>query len=300
VIGKDTTFSVDKHHRGISQVGAIAAYRLPLASLDGSVFWRSTWTPLEVRARGAVSPVSRLTLSLDGAYQRHDGSRTSSWLTVRGGLELPLGFWGSAVWRKGKAVDQPALRADSSQSVDDRSVSLAWRRKVVELEGSFTTNAAFRPAGYAQYPQLIRIAPTGRTDWLTLSGRVTPRQWLILSGWYNTPRSGQPEGQPPKHLLLNATIQSKFLPTYKSGIFNLKMQVSLEHWNAGVLAQDTAGTKLNLPSATFLRGFLGIQIGSFTAYYDRYNMQGSDKSYVPGLLIPRYRQTFGVRWEFAN
>ena len=300
VVGKDTTFSIDKHHRGISQLGAIAAYRVPLASLDGSVFWRSTWTPLEVRARGAVSPVSRLSLSLDGAYQRHDGSRSSSWLTARGGLELPLGFWASAVWRKGRAVDLPAVRSDASQSVDDRSVSLAWRSKGAELEGTFTTNAGFRPAGYAQYPEVLRIAPSGRTDWLTLSGRITPRQWLILSGWYNTPRTGLPEGQPPKHMLLNAMIQSKFLPTYKSGIFNLKLQASLEHWNAGVLAQDTAGTKLSLPAATFVRGFLGIQIGSFTAYYDLYNMQGSSKSYVPGLLIPKVRQTFGVRWEFSN
>ncbi len=299
---KDTVRTVDKHHQGISQLGAIASYRLPLASLDASLFWRSTWTPLDVRVRGAVSPLSRVTLSVEGVYQRHEASRSSGWLTARGGLALPLGFWANAVWRKGKAVDLPAILGNQSQDVDDRSVSLAWQGRVADLEGTFTTNAGFQPAGYAQYPGLARIAPTSRTDWLTLSGRISPRQWLSVSGWYNTPRTGHPEGQPPKHLLVNATIQSKFLPTYKSGIFNLKMQVSLEHWGAGVLgaAKDSAATKLSLPPATFLRGYLGIQIGSFTAYYDLYNMRGTDKVYVPGLPVEKFGQTFGVRWEFAN
>jgi len=302
VIGADTTVSTANHHRGISQLGAIASYRVPLASVDGSLFWRSTWTPLEARVRGGVSPLAPLTLSVEGVFQRHDASRTSTWLTTRGGLALPLGFSASAVWRKGKAVDLPAVLDNPSQDVDDRSVSLAWRGRLADLEGTFTTNAGFQPAGYAQYPALARIAPTSRTDWLTLSGRISPRQWLSVSGWYNTPRTGHPEGQPPKHLLLNGTIQSKFLPTYKSGIFNLKMQLSLEHWGAGVLgeARDSAATKLTLPAATFFRAYLGLQIGSFTAYWDLYNMRGTDKFYVPGLPVEKFGQTFGVRWEFAN
>jgi hypothetical protein len=100
--------------------------------------------------------------------------------------------------------------------------------------------------------------------------------------------------------MLSAAIQSKFLPTFKSGIFNLKLQVTLERWGPGTIASDTAGAPVILESATFFRGYLGLQIGSFTAYYDRYNMQGSLKGYVPGLPMPRYASTFAVRWEFAN
>lgn len=194
----------------------------------------------------------------------------------------------------------PALADDDAQAVDDRSVGLSWRGKVAEVAGSFTSNGAFRPVGYAQYPALVNLAPSARTEWLTVSGRLNPRQWLSLSGWYNTPRGTRPEGQPPSHLLANATIQSKFLPTFKSGIFNLKLQVSVEHWGAGILGRDSADAQLTLPSATFYRGYIGLQLGSFTAYYDRYNMQGSTLVYVPGLPIPRYISTFGVRWEFAN
>jgi hypothetical protein len=55
--------------------------------------------------------------------------------------------------------------------------------------------------------------------------RATPRvghqrQWLSFDGWYSTPQGPRPEGQPPTHSMLNATIQSKFLPTFRSGIFN--------------------------------------------------------------------------------
>jgi hypothetical protein len=300
VIGKDTSYTVDKQHRGITQLGAVAAYRLPEASLEGSLFWRSTWTPLDLRIGGAVTPQRWFSLRLDGTYLHHEGGRTSRWLTARGGAVLPFGFQASATWRKGNEVFLPVIVADSAQSVDDRSVSLAWRTSFAEVEGTFTTNAGFRPGGYAQYPALVSIAPSGRTDWLTMSGRIAPRQWLILSGWYNTPRVTRPEGQPPSHALVNATIQSKFLPTFKSGIFNLKLQVSVEHWGAGVLGQDSTGTQVTLDAATYFRGYLGLQIGSFTAYYDRYNMQGTLKAYVPGLPIPPYASTFGVRWEFAN
>lgn len=300
VIGQDSSYAIDKHRRGVTQLGLLGAYRLRAASLDGSVFWRSTWTPLELRARGAVSPSRWVTLSAEAVHQRHDGSRSDTWLTARGGLELPFGFAASATWRKGHAVTRPALRADTAQLLDDRSVSLAWRSSFAELEGTFTTNAGFQPTGYAQYPALDSIAPSGRTDWLSVSGRLAPRQWFILSGWYNRPLARKPEGQPPSHALLLATIQSKFLPTFKSGIFNLKLQVSLERWGDGVLGHDSTGAAVNLTAATFYRGFLAFQIGSFTAYYDRYNMQGSPGAYVPGLPIPPYAQTFGVRWEFTN
>src|SRR6185503_9319035 len=151
-----------------------------------------------------------------------------------------------------------------AQSIDDRSVSLTWRHRYAELEGSFITNAEFHPAGYAQFPAVVKLAPSPRTDWFTLSGRITPRQWLILGGWFSTPRIARPEGQPAKHMLLHATAQSKFLPTFKSGIFNLKIQVSLEHWSAGVLGQDSVGTQTPLEAATLFRGWLGIQIGRFT------------------------------------
>ena len=300
----DTTWTVDKYHRGVTQAGAVLGYRARAASMDGSVFWRSTWTPLELRLRAGVSPIRWFTLSAEGVMQRHEGERSSRWIAARGGLTLPLGLSASGVWRYGDKVFHPALAADTAQRLEDRGVTVAWKSALADLEWSFTTNSQFTPAGYAQYPEIAFISPNTqltRSNWMTVAARVSPRQWLSVSGWYSNPVQSVPEGQPPKHALVAATIQSKFLPTFRSGIFNLKLQVSMERWGAGVLGQTVDSLPITVPATTYYRGYIGLQIGSFMAYYDRYNMQGTDNvHHVPGLPIPGFASTFAVRWEFAN
>ena len=201
----------------------------------------------------------------------------------------------------------PAIQTDSAQALDDRSLAAGWRWGFGEIEAAYSWNAGYRPASYPQYPQLASIAPSGRTRWLTVNARVAPRQWLIFDGWYSTPQGLRPPGQPPTHSLLNATIQSKFLPTFRSGIFNLKLQFTFENWGPGVLARDRAEAPIALRGATQMRYYIGLQIGAFQAYYDRYNVAGSRLPYVPdakvgraGLGPPRFASTFGVRWEFSN
>jgi hypothetical protein len=146
----------------------------------------------------------------------------------------------------------------------------------------------------------MTIAPSARTEWLTFSGRLSPRQWVVLDGWYSTPRGSLPEGQPRTHSVVNATIESRFLRTFPSGIFGLKLRVSMESWGTGILGRDSLDTPVTLRGATFLRGHIAIRLGSFMAYYDRYNLQSSRLFYVPGLEIPGFASTFGVRWEFSN
>lgn len=300
VVTEDTTYSIDKYKRGVSQVAAIASYRLPAASLEASFFWKSAWTPVDLRGRVGLAPVRWFSASLEAASLKHDGSRSSWWLTARAGLILPLGLSAGAVLRRGSLVSRPAILSDSAQQAVDRAVTVAWRASFAEVEASYTSNAGYRPAGYDQYPALPSIAKSGRTDWVSLNARIAPRQWLVFDGWYSTPRGARPEGQPPTHSLINATIQSKFLPTFRSGIFNLKLQVSVENWGTGVLGRDGNGDPVSLLGATMARGFFGLQIGAFTAYYDRHNMMGTRRFYVPGLRIEGYAQTFGVRWEFRN
>jgi hypothetical protein len=300
IADSDTTYAVRPHTRDVTQVGTVAAYRMPAASLEAALFWRSTWTPLDVRARAGASPNRWFTASAEAVYLKHDGSRTSQWLTARAGVELPLGFSAGAVWRRGSEVALPAILADEAQDLDDRSISAGWKSRFAEIEGSYTSNAGFRPGSYAQYKTLASVAPSGRTDWVTVNARISPRQWIILDGWYSTPRGVRPEGQPPTHSIINGTIQSKFLPTFRSGIFNLKLQVSMENWSPGVLGQDKAGAPVLLAGATCFRAYIGLQIGAFTAYYDRYNMQGARCVYAPGLSVPGFASTFGVRWEFIN
>jgi hypothetical protein len=300
VVKTDTSYAVGRHRRSVTQVGAVAAYRVPAGSLEATVFYRSSWTPVDFRVRGGVAPTRWLTAGLEAVYRTHDGSRSSRWATARAGVTLPLGFSASGVWRRGSEVALPSVRGDAAQDLDDRALTGAWRGGFAEVEATYSWNAGYRPSGYAQYPALVNIAASGRTEWVSLNARIAPRQWLIVDGWYSTPQGTRPEGQPPTHSVINATLQSKFLPTFSSGIFNLKLQGTMENWGSGMLGRDVAGTPVSLKGATFFRSYIGLQIGAFTAYYDRYNLQGTRLGYVPGLGIPAYASTFGVRWEFLN
>jgi hypothetical protein len=307
LVAADTVYDTTRHRRGFTQAGAILGYRLPAASLDGSVFYRSTWTPVEVRARGGVMPTRWFTVSLDGVYSRHDGGRSSRWVTARAGVTLPYRLSVSGVWRRGSEVALPSVPTDSAQDLDDRSITAGLQWGFGEIEASYSSNAGYRPTSYAQYPQLDSIGPSGRSQWITVNARVAPRQWLVFDGWYSTPQGSKPEGQPPTHSIINGTIQSKFLPTFRSGIFNVKLQFTVENWGTGVLAHDPAGTPITLRGATQMRYYIGLQIGAFQAYYDRYNVAGTRLPYVPnaipgspGLGPPRFASTFGVRWEFSN
>ncbi len=307
LVKADTVYDKTRHMRSYSQAGAILAYRLPAASLDGSFFYRSTWTPIEARARGGITPYRWLTAGLEGVFMAHDASRTSQWVTARAGVLLPLRLSLSGVWRRGSVVALPAIQADSAQHLDDRSLTAGIRWGFGDVEATYSWNAGYRPATYAQYPQLASIGPSNRTQWVTVNARVAPRQWLVFDGWYSTPQGLRPEGQPPTHSLLNATIQSKFLPTFRSGIFNVKLQFTVENWGPGILARDTANVPITLRGATQERYYIGLQIGAFQAYYDRYNVAGSHLPYVPnakpgspGLGPPGLASTFGVRWEFSN
>lgn len=300
LVTADTSYAVRDHKRTISTAGVVWGYRLPAASLDGSLFYQSSWTPLEVRARGGIAPTGRLTASLEAVYRKHEGERTSSWATARAGVALPFGLSAGGVWRKGTEVALPAILLDSAQTLDDRSLAASWRTRPLQVEATYSWNAGYRPAGYAQYPVLGAAAPSGRTEWVTVSARLAPLQWLFVDGWYSTPQGLRPEGQPPTHSVVSATIQSKFLPTFPSGIFNFKLQGTMESWSPGVVGRDSTGAPVSLKGATFFRGYIGIQLGSFSAYYTQYNMQGTRVESVPGLQIPRFASTFGVRWEFRN
>jgi hypothetical protein len=303
----DTTLTFDKHRRTLYQAGAIAGWRGPISVLTGSLWLRNEWTPLELRGHAGLVPNRFATLSAEAAYQRHDGNRNSAWVTARAGMSLPLGLVASGVWRRGTVVSFPmiggrdSIPADAAQDVDDRSVAVRWRPVgFAEAEGTWTSTAGYAPRSFDQYPSIVSIAPSARTEWLTFSGRLSPRQWVILDGWYSTPRGSRPEGQPRTHSVVNATIESRFLRTFPSGIFGLKLRVSMETWGTGTLGRDSLDAPVTLRGATFLRGHIAIRLGSFMAYYDRYNLQDTRLFYVPGLEIPGFASTFGVRWEFSN
>ena len=105
---------------------------------------------------------------------------------------------------------------------------------------------------------------------------------------------------PPTHSFTIATIRSKFLRRFSSGIFDLKLQVGMEAWGRGTIGRDASGAPIALRGATYFKSLVEFQLQSFSVYWDRGNLTGTNHTYVPGFTLPAYGSNFGVRWEFLN
>jgi hypothetical protein len=198
-------------------------------------------------------------------------------------------------------VAAPTILKDQAQDFTDWQGTVGWEQKWIGLELGYGRTAAFRPFAYQPFlPTVDSIAPSGETEWVTVNWRLTPLQWFTLDGWYSNPRGRAPEGLPPTHSLSSATIRSKFWRSFPSGIFDFKLQGTMEAWGDGVIGRDASGQPIPLRGATFFRSLIEVQLDRFTIYWDRVNLRANQETYVPGFLIPKFGSTFGVRWEFSN
>jgi hypothetical protein len=286
-------------HR-IGQAGAAASVRGAIWAARASARYSTRWTPLDVSATASVTPVPLLTLAAEGVYRTHDEDRTSRWAGVRGGISLPGGFMAAGALRTGEAVAVPALEADQAQDLNEIEGSVGWSRSWVDLEASYARTAAFAPVAFRAFPGIVSLAPLGRTEWVTLSGRLAPLDWISVQGSFSHPQGGVPDGLPPRHYHVTGTIRSKFLRTFRSGSFDLKLELGVEGWQSGVIGRDAGGAAVVLPAATYLRSLVRLQIDSFSLFWESRNLGDEMVGYVPGFRVPRYSGLFGIRWGFVN
>jgi hypothetical protein len=284
----------------IWHAGGVFGLRGSTASGGASVFWRSRWTSLDARVTGAWNPFRPLVLSGEATYQRHDGGRTSRWAGARAGLSLPYGFGLTASGRLGDAVAAPSIATDPARTLRDWQVSAIWQRSWIELEGTYARTAAFAPFAYQPYAGIASIAPAPATEWLVGRGRLTPASWFTLDGWYSEARGVDPEGLPPRHSYVAGTIRTRLQRIFPSGVLDVKLRLAVEHWYPGVLGRDANGAPVTLAGATFFRSLVQVAMGSLQFYWDRSNLEGSSREYVPGLPIVGRPSEFGVRWTFMN
>jgi hypothetical protein len=289
---------LDQHY---NQLGGYASLvRTPTFSLGASGFYRTRWTPLDVRASFGWNSLGPFTASAEGVLQHHNGGRSSQFVSLAAGLQPVRGLALTGTARLGEQVAAPSIATDTAQKLRDFEVRLGWERERLGLDAGYTRTSAFSPFGYAEFVRIPTLAPSPEVEWLTLSARIAPLRWLTLQSWYSNPRKGDVEGVPPTHSLTTATIRSKFLRKFPSGIFDLKLQLSMEAWGRGTIGRDAGGAPINLRGATFFKTLIAFQLQSFTVYWDRGNLSGTDLTYVPGFEIPAYASNFGVRWEFSN
>lgn len=300
--GRDVASWDDSLRTGRWQGGMMLSRRGEDYSVGLSALYGDRWARLDTRARAGWTPLARLTVGVEGAYQTFDADRSAEWVLGRVGLRLPFDTDLAGSWRVGETVARPSIATDSAQEVSDWEVRMAWQRPRLGASVGYSRMGAFRPAAYWQFePVVDTIGPNPATEWVTVGGRVALRPWFTVSGWYREPLANAvPEGAPPGLGYAEAAIRSKFLRTFPSGIFDLKLAISMESWGTGVLGRGPTGEPVVLDGATFLRAQIQMQFHGFIFYLDRFNLSNSKKAYVPGLGMPGNAQTFGVRWTFLN
>ena len=284
-----------------NQIGGYLSYRAARYSIGASVFHGTRWTPLDVRATAGLSPIGPFSISAELVHLRHFGGRASDYANLSAGIEPVRGLALTGMARLGKAVAAPSILSDPAQDVRDLQGALAWNRGRLGIQVAYSRTSAFAPYGYADFPEIPGIAPAPETEWITASVRLAPLPWITLESWYSDPRGEvAPEGLPPTHSSSAATLRSKFLRQFPSGIFDLKLRLGVETWGTGTIGRDAFGEPVTLRGATFLKALIQIQLDRFYIYWNRVNLTGTDRTYVPGFEIPAYESNFGVRWEFAN
>ena len=284
----------------VNQVGGTLAYRTPTFSVGASGFHRTRWTALDVRGTVGWNPAPAIAASAEAVHQRHYGGRNSDYVAVSAGLQPARGLSLTGSARLGELVAAPAIPGDTAQEISDYSAAIAWERERLGVRLAFSHTAPFSPFGYAEFPRIASIGPAPEIDWITASVRFAPVRWITLEGWYSDPREVTPEGIPPTHSMTAVTLRSKFLRQFPSGIFDLKLRLSMESWGTGVIGRDDTGTPVRLGGATFFRSLIQVQLQSFSVFWDRGNLSATELTYVPGFEIPSYGSVFGVRWEFLN
>ncbi len=284
----------------VNQVGGMLAYRTPTFSFGASGFHRTRWTALDVRGTMGWNPVPGFAAGAEAVHQRHYGGRNSDYVAFSAGLQPVRGLSLTGSARIGEMVAAPAITSDTAQEVSDYGAALEWERERLGLRLAFSHTAPFSPFGYSEFPRIASIGPAPKIDWVVVSARLAPVRWITLEGWYSDPRDVIPEGIPPTHSMTAVTLRSKFLRQFPSGIFDLKLRLSMESWGTGVIGRDAAGAPVRLAGATFFRSLLQIQLQSFSLFWDRGNLSATELTYVPGFEIPSYGSVFGVRWEFLN
>ena len=201
-----------------------------------------------------------------------------------------------------KMVAAPAISPTPRRTCATSRAALGWRPGPARASRCPTPGRRrSRPFAYAEFLLVPAFAPVPETEWITASvrHRATPvdhrwRAGTAIRGTCRPRASHRPTRWPP------ATIRSKFLRQFPSGIFDLKLRLSVESWGRGTIGRDELGAPIVLKGATFFRSLIQIQLRRFTIYWDRGNLNASTLTFVPGFELPAYGTVFGVRWDFLN
>ena len=285
--------------QGIHRVMGTLRYASRIASLEvaGNLADRRTVRSGIVRA--GISPIAGVILAGDAGTELYAGGRHGQHAHAVASLYRgPFSATGEIDFAK--LVQAPAIRADTAQRTIDRLVRVGLDTRRLSGHVGLAERDAYAPLGFPDLPVISLLAPSPRSTFFIADFTLRPLRPLTLDGWYANPVRGQQDFQPPTHGRVQLTFRSKFWRTFRSGAFDLKLQLAMESWSEGTAGLTSAAVPISLNGITFYEAFVSFQIVGFTAFWNLHNAYNAREQYVPGMPYPRNAQTFGVRWEFFN
>ncbi len=309
-----TTWRSDLLDAQVGTFGAMVGYRKPTWSGELQALHHTRWTGLDSRLAMGWTPSAGLAAAIEGVYQRHEGDRITKYATARIGLTIPrgshlpllglgipVGLRVGGTASHGDRVTIPSITDLAAESFADYELMAAIDAGWLTAEGRWLSTDAWHAAPYRAFPTVVAFDRQPRTEWFTMRARLAPNNWFSLATNYEHPMSGAlPDGVPPHHAWSTATVNSRFLHNFPSGIFRLQVQGVVETWSPGIIGRNADGEAIDLPGLTFVRGIIQFQLGPFTAYWDRVNFQATKKGHVPGYPILSLGSSYGIRWTFTN
>ncbi|MBI4420651.1 MAG: TonB-dependent receptor plug domain-containing protein [Gemmatimonadetes bacterium] len=283
----------------VRQASSAVRYRGRRAAAELTGRLADRWVKTSLTGRGALEPVPGIVLSGDASVTRLSTDSTNRHGHAAVELQYgPFSLVGEIAYRH--AVQASALPRDTVQTTLDRAARVGFTTRPLSGHVALVRRDAYAPLPFTEIRTIPGLARTPRSTYVVAGLKLQPIAPLTLDGWYAHPARGGADFQPPRHARAQLTFRSKFWRTFRSGAFDLKVQMAMESWSRGT-AGLAAGSPIPLPGVTFWEGFISFQIVGFTAFYDLRNALNARERYVPGLpQYPRNAQTFGVRWEFYN
>ncbi len=289
----------DRHLR---QAYLGAAYRASDFSLELRSLIADARSPFRLEARAGWTPIAGVVLSGNARWSSHSTGRRS--LTAGAGAAVHRGpFWVSGEISYQDQVQAPALENDTSQVATDWSLKLGVREGPITGFAGLVSRDSYAPLPFGELRVVPVANPTPLRRDLVAAFRIQPIGPVVLEGWYARaidPAEAAGDFRPSEHARAKLTFRSKFWRTFRSGAFDLKVELGVDSWSSGLAGATPDGNPIELEGVTFSEVLVAFQIVDFTMFWTLKDALNVRKQYVPGLGYPNNAQLFGVRWEFRN
>jgi hypothetical protein len=293
--------------RTIAQGAAFAGFQAQRWSAQAGLRVRDARVPLELQARVGATPLRFLTIGASAIARSVLGGRTSRELAAAATARVlgPVQLRGSVRLRD--VVAWSAVLADTAQRVTDWSMGAALVTRRLDLDAGLERHGAYAAPVYGSLAGLVPSGTSQAVRTVTVAFALRPKPYFTLSGWYREPLVTATSGgvgtaayEPPHHTRVEATFRSRFLPTFRRGALDVLVQVSAEGWGDGMMGADSTGAPLALDGHGTVDWLVELRLLSAVIYWSLGNSQLERYQTVPGALLARAGQRYGVRWEFAN